>query len=196
MTDPSNPFRALRLRKGLTLNAVSVRAKVSRYLVIRLEQGCFPDPPPRLLDWWVTHQGASEAALREDYRAFQLFTRSKNSRLFGDLPVGVLANAAQHRALKSPVPPSHYPDDRHPFIWLRTRPGYEFNLTEVSKMLCVAQPVLYHFEHYPRNQRSVPAQLTAALKDADYLEGEIEAFIDAYDDYRKFLRYRPKSLAS
>ena len=178
MDTPVNPFKALRERKGLTLHSIAVRAKVSRYLVIRTEQGCFPDPPPKLKNYFVTAFDQDPWELNYEYHQFQRATRELNGRFLGDFP-------------------SVQKNDRHPFTYWRTLPGHnDYNLTEVSKRLCIAQPVVYHFEHYPRQQGSVPAQLLLALEHAGYATDEIRALENAYADYRRFLKERPKSLAS
>lgn len=178
MDTPVNPFKALRERKGLTLHSIAVRAKVSRYLVIRTEQGCFPDPPPKLLSYYITAFGVNRSEIIGEYHEFQKETRLLSGRFLGEFPTNV-------------------PTGSHPFTYWRTMPHVnDFNLTEVSKRLCIAQPVVYHFEHYPRQQGSIPAQLLLALEEAGYTTLELASLKEAYADYRKYLRERPKSLAS
>lgn len=173
-----NPFKALRERKGLTLHALSVRAGVSRYLIIRTEQGCFPTPPPRLLSYVVGYLNGDELEILEDYAKFQVEVRKRNSRLLNTFPVGA-------------------PENQHPFTYWRTHAeNGPFNLTEVSKRLCVAQPVLYHFEHKPRQQGSIPSQLLLALEQAGYTLDELNELKVAYDNYRRYLREAPKGLAT
>lgn len=179
MDTPVNPFKALRERKGLTLHTIAVRAKVSRYLVIRTEQGCFPDPPPKLKNYFVTAFDQDPWELNYEYHQFQRQTRELNGRFLGEFPTDSL------------------PHTEHPFTYWRSKlPGNDYNLTEVSKWLCIAQPVVYHFEHYPRQQGSVPAQLLLALEHAGYTLDEVNALTAAYADYRRFLKERPRSLAS
>lgn len=169
---PANPFRQARERRNYTIQALAVKAKVSRYLVIRTEQGCFPEPPPRLLNYVTQAFVLDPDELTNDYHDFQKEMRWLNERLLGPLPD--FPNTA----------PSW-----HPFVlWRQHTNNNNFNLTHIAKSLCLAQPVLYHFEHKPRQQASVPAQLLSALADARYSREEIQDFKLAYNDYREYLR--------
>ena len=171
-----NPFKRVREERGLTLHTMAVRVGVSRYLLIRTEQGCFPSPPPIVENYYVNQLKISRQELLEDYHDFQRATRQHHGTFLG--PVG------------------DFNDADHPFTYWRSSANKnEFNLTEVSKRLCVSQPVLYRFEHYPRQQGSVPAQLLSALTDAGYTTEDLTKLKDLYAKHRKFLREGANTLA-
>lgn len=167
-----NPFKALRERKQLTIHTIAVRAGVSRYLIIRTEQGCFATPPPKLLSFFAEAFGINEIEFTQEYNQFQQDTRWENGKFLGEFPQL-----------------DDFPEDVHPFtMWRSQINKNDFNPTQVSKMLCVAQPVLYHFEKYPRRQGSVPAQVLTALSDAGYDQATLDRLVKAYARHREYLR--------
>lgn len=176
MDEVSNPFKRIREARGLSQQFIAVRAKIGGYFVLRNEQAIFLNPAPSILRVYVRELNCDEDELIEGYKAYQLWVRKTNGR----------------RVLGSVPTIAELPANVHPFRYWKANAN--INTTGVSKALCVAQPVLSHFENKPRLQQTVPKQFLDALKDAGYTSSELELFEAAYDRHRAFLRV--KALAS
>ena len=167
-----NPFKALRLKQGISQYELARRLKISKHAVLRLEQGMYPNPLPTVVDYFVdvAKLNVSRPQLLEAYTEFQIRTREANARLLGDIP-DVLTGCAV---------------GVHPLTFLRLSQG--LNATELAKRLCIAQNVVHYFEKRSIHQQTVPDQLIEALHDADYSEQETDALVNAYAKYRDWLR--------
>lgn len=165
---PTNPFTSLRRRKNMTIDHLSEVAYVSKQALIRLEQGCFSDPLPSMVDYWTAHGETSELQLKDAYIEFQETVRKRNTKLLGDsLHVDVASTEHPLRQLRNP---------RH------------LNPTEVAKALCIPQATIEHFEKKWKTQQSVPKQLKAALAQAGYSQRDIESFCRSYTAWRGFMK--------
>lgn len=179
---PHNPFKMLREKQGISQYELARRLKISKHAILRNEQGCFDNPLPVVLNYYVENRfkgvpHLSRIDLVEAYHDFQYETRKSNALLFGDNLIYQLTPSKDGGPL---------PVGIHPLAYLRT--VYGLNPTQVSKMLCITQSVVVYFEKKSLSQKSVPAQLVRALQDADYTEQDIDALSRAYQDYRQWLR--------
>jgi transcriptional regulator with XRE-family HTH domain len=166
-----NPFRELRTRQGISQYELARRVSISKHAVLRLEQGCYEKPLPSVIDYFLGHfPSITRFTLVADYEAFQYQTRASNAHLLG-------------QSLKDEL--TGCPVGIHPLVFLRHNHG--INPTELSKRLCISQSTVVYFEQRSVHQHTVPEQLTKALHDADYLEADTDALVEAYKDYRTWL---------
>lgn len=169
---PENIFKALRLNADLSLDALSGRCFVSKQALIRLEQGCFSDPLPSVVDYY-TRQGHSELQLRDAYLQFQELMRKRHHLLFGpSLEVNI--------------------DGEHPLRQLRD--NIDYNPTELAKAICMPQSTILHFERKWRTQQSVPKQLLNALSQCGYQVKQLNEFANTYEVWRQLNLSKPKGV--
>jgi len=164
--EPVNPFRALRLREGFTVQAFADKCGVSKQALIRLEQGTYNEPLPSVLDYVVDQYCLSHLGLCSDYAEYQDKQRQRYTRLFGDFP-------------------SVWSTSTHPLRQLRMAVG--LNPTEVSKALCFPQATLVHWEQHTKLQQSVPTRFVEILRQVGYTKPEVLSLVSAYNDYRRGL---------
>lgn len=165
-----NPFRALRQRSGLSQYEIAKRAGVSKHAVLRLEQGCYDQPLPSLIEYFTEHHDITNVQLRNSYRDFQYKRRLESLDCLGEsiadslelCPVGI-----------------------HPLVFLRTLE--HLNPTQLAKMLCISQSTVVHFEVRSVHQHIVPVQLIEALHEVGYTEEDTEALSESYNLYREWL---------
>lgn len=159
---PTNIFKELREAQHLSHQALANKCYVSKLALIRLEQGCFSDPLPSVIDYYV-NRGESELRLRDAYIEFQQATRRRYYLLFGE---------SLDFDLSLP---------QHPLRQLRKG----INPTDLSKRLCLPQATIEHFEKKWKTQQSVPKQLCAALSELGYRQHDIEGFKRNYKAWRE-----------
>lgn len=173
---PHNPFRKLRIAEGISQYELSRRVGLSKHAILRLEQGCFAEPLPSVINYFTdTHtrsrKPVSKSYLLETYRDFQYETRRSNAGLLGHNLLFTLPNC---------------PVGIHPLTYLRE--GHGINPTALSKLLCISQSTVVYFEKRSLNQATVPTQLITALHDAEYTEEETNLLAKKYQGYRTWLR--------
>jgi transcriptional regulator with XRE-family HTH domain len=113
-SNPVNPFKELRNSSGFSQALLAKKIGVSKHAILRLEQGMFPEPLPKVLNWFAANYPVSPADLRADYAEFQFETRQVNGRVFGTIYMA-----------RFNVP------SKHPFITLRGA----INPTRAAKLL-------------------------------------------------------------
>lgn len=183
---PTNPFRVLRLNANLTIQDLTELTGVSKQAIIRLEQGTYSEPVDRVLNFWIEqgaryNQDTDYVSLVNRYEHYQEVIRKRHARIFGNMPM--------HSWFKQHL-------DQHPFTLLRSlwqdpeslsdTPLGSMNVTECSKLLCIPQSVLDHFDNRIVRQGSVPKPLITALRQNGYRSDELFIFEQAYTDYRNF----------
>ena len=182
-TIPDNPFRKLRTKLGISQYELARRTGLSKHAILRLEQGCYSEPLPSVINYFVAHFAKSSThsaqitrpQLEADYREFQYAVRYSNAGLLGhDLPLIL----------------DGLPVGIHPLTYLRE--GHGLNPTELAKRLCISQSTIVYFEKRSINQQTVPAQLISALHDAEYDTEDTDALVDAYAKYRTWLKAEKK----
>lgn len=171
--EPLNPFKELRTNAQLTLVQLVDKTGLTKQALIRTEQGIYPEPPDRLLDFW-TKEGNSYPELRNNYESWQMTIRSRHDRLFlwprtWDQRVHPLMQLAELW--------------RNPFTDLPYS-GEPMNPTELSKLLCVSQAVVNHWLKHPIQQKSVPTPLWVALSASGYSKKELAQLSEAYYKFR------------
>lgn len=165
---PLNPFKGAResiidpdTGRSISHARLAKRIGVTKLSLIRLEQGTFNDPLPRVLDYFC-NRGFNYLSLTDGYINYQHQMRVAHAYYFG-----LYLDAK--------------PDEPvHPFAQLRG----ERNLTEVSKSLCLPQSTLSRFESDYRSQQSVPKVLINVLPVLGYPDEQISEFIQTYKDWR------------
>ena len=166
-TSPVNPFRDIRLRTGLSQYELAKRIGVSKHAVLRLEQGMYDRPLPKIVNYFTEKHNVARVSLINEYETFQVATREDNGRFLGSF-----------RFNERPV-------DEHPLVFLRNR--VRLNPTQVAKALCLSQTVVVYFEKRFIHQHTVPEQFVMALRDCGYTEQETDYFETEYDTYRSFM---------
>lgn len=173
--DPNypNPFRNIRINAQLTQALLAKRAGVSKHAVLRLEQGMFPDPLPKLLNYYVDTFNVSRTSLLREYAKFQIRQRERAGLLLGDI---------EHKLFEW----ANGVDDgqTHPLVYLRLSCRPVLNPTELAKRLCISQTVVTYFEKNAISQKTVPYQLLLALSQAGYGDDDLLALESAYATYR------------
>ena len=97
-----NPFRNLRIKEGISQYELARRVGLSKHAILRLEQGCFAEPLPTIINYFTEAHGnfakpVSRSYLLEEYRNFQYHVRRSNAGCLGYdltltlpvLPVGI-----------------------------------------------------------------------------------------------------------
>ncbi len=153
-------FKTLRLQHNYTLEALAKELRVSKLVLIRLEQGTFSRPITVVMDHWVDNYGVNYKSILDAYDSYRSNQRTSNPRCCGDL-----------RADPS--------NDVHPLRQLRND-----GPTALSKLLCVPQATLQYFEKKWKRQQSVPKELIAALLENGYKGSEIRHFQETYVIWR------------
>lgn len=176
-----NPFKLIRVHAGLSQQALANKVGISKHAVLRSEQGMYVEPLPSLLNYLCKHFPVGRIEVIQQYERFQVHTREASGRLLGDMESELDKWYTYLRS--SPTTLNTY--QLHPLVWLRTIRGY--NPTSLAKAICVNQTVVNYFEKNSINQRTVPEQLTHALKDCGYNDDELASFTDCYRTYREFL---------
>lgn len=179
-TTPDNPFRKLRLQEGISQYDLSRRVGLSKHAILRLEQGCFAEPLPSVINYFTdshtkSRKPVSRGYLIDAYREFQYYTRQSNAGCLGHNLMLILPTC---------------PVGIHPLTYLRE--GHGINPTALSKLLCISQSTVVYFEKRSLNQATVPAQLVTALHDAEYSEEETDLLSLKYQEYRDWLRSEKK----
>lgn len=162
---PINPFTELRQQMDFTVARFAAECDVSKQAMIRLEQGTFNGPLPRVLEYCVKNFSVSELQLTDMYEEFQTQMRKRHKRYFGDFDVlyGV-SNVHPLRALRG-----------------------KRNPTEVAKALCIPQATLVYFERRPVQQKTVPKLLIEVMRQIGYTKSEVEYFERTYANYREYV---------
>lgn len=176
-----NPFKLIRIHAGLSQQNLANKVGISKHAVLRSEQGMYVEPLPSLLNYMCNNFPVGRLTLIQQYERFQVYTRETSGRLLGDMESEL---DTWHTYLHS-SPTALSPYQLHPLVWLRTIRGY--NPTSLAKAICVNQTVVNYFEKNSINQRTIPEQLTHALKDCGYEDDELASLADAYSVYREFL---------
>jgi transcriptional regulator with XRE-family HTH domain len=169
-TSDHNPFRELRTRQGISQYELARRAGISKHAILRLEQGCYAEPLPSVLEYFLKYFDIPQYKLLEQYREFQYNIRFSNALLLGD--------SLTERLLSCPV-------GLHPLTYLRE--GVGLNPTQLAKALCISQSTIVYFEKSSIHQKTVPNQLMGALHDAEYTMEDTDSLVLRYHEYRKWL---------
>lgn len=180
---PSNVFRVLRERSGLTLQGYADACEVSKQTIIRQEQGVFTDPVDRVVDYVLANRtrfnyDGSYPDLVNSYYDYQKAMRARHKYLFG-LQLVIASESGR----------SGY-NGTHPFArllqqWSTPEGSHigRLNVTEVAKLLCVSQSVLDHWLNKPHRQQSIPIKFQEALRDNGYSRAQIEELNQMYKVY-------------
>lgn len=171
-----NPFKQIRQDAKLSQYRLAARAGVSKHAVLRLEQGMFADPLPKLLNFFVDEFNVSRGSLLHNYRNFQTHTRQSSGLLLGPIEEYL------DDWINSDDPKIY---SLHPLVYLRSRARPPLNPTQLAKSLCISQTVVTYFEKRPSNQKTVPAQLVEALYEAGYSNEDVMSLVNVYAVYRQ-----------
>lgn len=171
---PENPFKQLRVAKGLSLGDLTQYSKIDQRALSRLEAGLYTNPLPGLVQYWVARGAATEGQLLTDYEDFQYAQRKRHAWYFGPELIVDLAC------------------DIHPFRQLRSRRPSLFNgeplpvgLIECCEALCLPLDSIQFFEKKFRMQKSVPKNLLNALNVAGYTRQQLQNFESGYVQWRE-----------
>lgn len=175
LTSPEvfNPFKNARLGLEKPMQQIANEAGLSKQALIRTEQGTYDVPPERLIEYYLDH-GHSYNELVNGYREFQVATRQRHHKIFGE-PFGRFVYSGKH------------PLDYLLTICWSTADGTPvgpMNPTEFSKLMCVNQSVVDYFLSKPHRQKSVPGPILRALRDNGYSVDVLNDFALAYEQYR------------
>lgn len=166
MPIPVNPLKQLRLSKNWSLDQVADSAELSRLLIIRSEQGCYKNIPPKLLDFYQDVVDFDLVELNLSYVNFQVLTRQSN---YGLLPVGFLRI---------------WPE-KNPFTALR-KVG-KVSMAQVYKGFCVHPTILHKLENQPNLCATIPSDLLKALTTAGYPVSWLAHYVNWYGLHKQWL---------
>lgn len=159
-----HPWSLRRNDRGFTQESLADSIGVTRHMVLRLEQGLFAEPPPDLLVKIGFRLDASLPELLEEYFAYVKDARN----YFRE------HNLSIERALK------HYlveKEDVHPLVFYREM--QDLSRIGLCKGLCLHQDPIRDYEN--NQQRGVPSQLVAALKEINW---PVEPLEEAVKEWR------------
>lgn len=158
----TNPIKAAREQLGLSIGQVAGAANIHRQVIIKTEQGCYADIPPRLYSYLVSRLGDSDPGYTADY---QRWVAEKRIESYGRL----------NRWL---------PDFRaelHPLV--QWRQESELTRTAFCKAFCVHTSTITRFET-KLEQQTIPDQLIQALSASGYSSDTISEIGTRYRIYR------------
>ena len=154
-----NPVVALR---GSTLQRTfAFRLGISRMALLRMEQGCLPEPSTKLKPFLP--DGLSWATFVEDYRAYQEAKRIAN--------YGVLTDDIDFSGY-------HHPLEE----WIDQSVNQP-SLTSVCVALCLHLPIMHRFLNGPYPSLP-PESFLEALKQSGYSTPLITDFVLGYAEWR------------
>lgn len=163
---PKNNFAALRENLDLSQQKLADKIGCSKLLILKTEQGTYPEVPPVIMDWWVNQNGMSELILRDTYEEFQQKVRYHYLYFFGDLlPVDI----------NKPI---------HPLVQLIHSSGYDLSINDISKRTCTAQNTLQYWIKKWRTQQTVPKSFAIALLGMGYSVVQVDYFCEQYKAWR------------
>ena len=110
----ANRFLEVRLTHSFTQRDLAFEAQVSRHAVMRMEQLCYPNPLPEVINAMSRITGLSEAYLTELYHSAVSENRSATALKYFYDPVAI-ENITQLVKTYSPTNPSN----EHPFVLWR-----------------------------------------------------------------------------
>lgn len=167
-----NPLKVLREHHDWTLESLASKVGCSKVLLIRAEQGCYPEPMPILMEFWTKDPRVDDrlrpdpVVLRVEYREFQRETRKAN--------YGALYDRFNFKNFAVGV---------HPFVaW---RESSDLNPTQVCKLFCLHPSLIYKFETQHWLCNDLPKPLVEALNESGYRD---EVLTDLSDAFHRFKR--------
>lgn len=170
-----NPLIAARLKLGMTQETLALRIGISRNVLIRCEQGQFPDLVPSVLDWFSDNYDDFDLDdWRHEYREFQHNVRSDFAGYIS------YANSAPRVTHPGNVLLAQYDEGRGITI-----PGF-------CRNFCIHQAKMYDWITRPDKYNEVPAIVITALRDAGIGEMLIQNVITDYKIYHENYRLRFK----
>lgn len=170
-----NPLKAVRLTAGLSQQSVADLTHLSRLMIVRVEQGFYPEPPSALIEFLSNCSGVRPHILREDYHEWQVDRRQLSYGLLMEPP---------------PTPPLSPVGLvlKHPFKHWRELSPTSPNLTHVCKLFCLHQGLMYKFENSPHLVDSLPQPLVSALLESGYDPQTIKNLDRWYQMYLEHLK--------
>lgn len=168
-SDLINPFKRLRLSESWSQEQVSESVPCNKNLVIRTEQGCYANPPPVLLDWFLDKFPVGDRSLLAEYHLFQTVTRAKNYGLLPD-DLNVLYRS---NAFKNPI--------------TTLRGSRNLSKAQISIGLCIHPVIIHKMEKQPHLCKNLPKQFVDALVDAGYSVAYVEELKEFWKDYKHLL---------
>ena len=182
---PVNVFKSLRQSIDVSHETLARMMFVSKQCLIRLEQGCYEEPLPIVVDFWTNKRdmGISELRLRHQYEDFQEQTRLRHKGYFGSR----ISPGAELVPIEKGF--------AHPLVWMRMAPRHKpdntpcrdfgVSVTEVAKALCVSQATLQHWETKWKLQKSVPKTFQTALMQLGYPTQQVTMLNNYYIKWRE-----------
>lgn len=172
---PDNYIKILRERLKLSQQKLADQIQCSKLVILKTEQGNYPNIPPVVMDYWVG-RGESELRLADTYSEYQAAVRYHYSYLFGS----VLLVVSSH-----PGHPSGSDEVEHPLKQLMSHMAYNLSINEVSKRMCVAQSTMQYFLKKWRSQQTVPVGFCEALLGMGYSQTQVSHFCRVYEQWRE-----------
>lgn len=164
MAQDINPIKSIRVQLNLTLAELALAAGIDRLIIVRTEQGCFNEIPPKLLHYLLRRTNYPEHYLASNYRTWVAENRRRNyGKLSSRLPI--------------------FSESKHPFkSW---REASDLGKLEVCRLYCVHPSTLGRFENNLVMQ-TVPTQLSDALSESGYSQHLLSDLGIRYNLYREY----------
>lgn len=163
-----NPLKEYRTTAGLTLEQLAAEVEVPCRVLIWVEQGLYNAPNPKVCQFWVQREVASEQEIKAAYSQWQIEKRQSNSTI----------QMVNHPVL---VPVVKRGMSASPFaLWRRAVSG---SLSQLGfcQALCVHLSSVQRYEL--AKQREMPEQLFAALEDAKLFPERLKRLVEAGQTY-------------
>lgn len=189
MSEVVNPVKHLRKNVlNLTMEELCRACKVSKTLIIKNEQGCYPSPSAVLTLFFRRHvEYFDEQHFNDQYSLFQYHTRR--------LSYGLLLPNFPLQEYLNRLPVGAEPNTQisnepfyHPFEYWRMCSIKQPNLYQISKAFCTHQGILFKFENQHHLVNSVPDPLVSALLDAGYSRDTLIQLDLAYREFKQYMR--------
>lgn len=180
-----NIFRSIRGNHKLSHQDVADQTHLSRLYVIRAEQGVYPLPSHRLVNWAISMvSNGDEDYILAQYRNYQRRCRQENGPATNH-PL-LTENPDLFRMLLRKGSSLHSSKE-HPFrLWLRDG-RYSLSVMQACKAYCISPTLLQRFVAEPYRVHTVPVPVLDALSEAGYSQDILTGLEEAYKAYRKSL---------
>lgn len=178
-----NPVKAQRQKMRLTIDQLCHQADVSKSLVIKNEQGAYPEPSVTIVDFFYNNSDEfDKVEFTTAYYEWQSWQRKRNYGLLTpDFPLeSYLKGLPVGEAMVAPY--------KHPFLYWRQASFTHPNLNAISKGFCIHQGLLFKFESQSHLVNSVPQPIRSALLEAQYTERSLDRLELAYSEWKRYMR--------
>lgn len=172
-----NPFKTAREELRLSHKDVAEKTGLTKLFIIRQEQGVYPNPSDRLIEFYRTDEFNREL-YRMEYKKFQTRCRLHNGPTEKPVlyPVSPFAIRWAYNTSNELIHPMK--------MWMNWN-GKELSGMEVCKAYCYSPPSLQRFLADTHRVKTMPPNLIDVLLEAGYTTKLVFTVDELYREWRK-----------